>query len=322
MGCVNFLDWLRFLYGGVITAGEEAVKLFCLIVVTSSVAFANSYDQSSWERWKKDTYSSYQSDPKSFLNATSLAFAGGQQRLYLKESSSLEQTRWSRTPVKGFVAVAKNLRTKGLLTRAGKKDQQVDAATKRFDWKLKNGGIAEVVYGSSSQKVWGYIYDPEQIKKFSGFRFYPFNRSAVVAGEFRPAESKPVSYRTVQGDHRQVYVVGQVSFTLHGKSFRLPAYNWQPPDEKINYIALIYTDTQAGRETYGGGRELVVNLAKPPTGKTQLTLDFNRTSNFYCAHSPFWHCPTGLQKPLTVAVKAGEMLPIKKIATRVPATAR
>ena len=125
-----------------------------------------------------------------------------------------------------------------------------------------------------------------------------------------------ISYKTVQGDRRKVSKIGEVSFKYKGKSFNLSAYNWQKGDEEPNYFALIFSDTKAGKETYAGGREVVVKLPQGLPANGEVTLDFNRTTNFYCAHSPFWHCPTGLQQKMSVSVDAGEMLPLKKIAKR------
>ena len=291
------------------------MKFIALFLLFACLSSAESFDRSAWEKWKKENYKKDETSPTSFLNATSLAHARRGERLYLSAGSTRKATWWSRKPVKGFVAVVKNQNGKGHLTRAGKRDEKVSSDKKRFHWSLKNGAIAEVVYGTSSDKVWGYIYDPDQIKQFAGFRFYPFNPSAVVPGQFTSHKRKVVSYKTVQGDQRIVSLVGHVDFELHGQAFKLKAYNWQPEGEALKYIALIYADATAGKETYGGGREMVVMLPGGVKNGMELTLDFNRTTNFYCAHSPFWHCPTGLQEKINISVKAGEKLPLRKIAS-------
>lgn len=284
-----------------------------LIPLFASLVSAKVYDKSAWEAWKKETYDSHMTSTTSFLNATSLVFAKEGKRLYLAEGSSRNSTKWSKTPVGGFVAVAKNSDNQGVLTRPAKKDVVVNDKQKRYSWDLKNGAIAEVVYGTSSKKVWGYIYNPDQIKSFTGFRFYPFDPTAVVEGVYKPGPRRVVSYKTVQGDQREVADVGKVTFTLRGKPYTLTAYNWQDPGEKLKYIALIFTDLKAGSETYPGGRELAVVFDEDFKEGQPMKLDFNRTGNFYCAHSPYWHCPTGLQEKIDIEVNAGEMLPLKKI---------
>ena len=178
---------------------------------------------------------------------------------------------------------------------------------------LPNGLIAEVVFGKRVKKMWTYLYDPQQIQKFTGFRFYSFNPKAVVEGTLKKQKPRFVSYKTVQGDPTQVNQLGNVSFILHGKEFFLPAYNWQKKSENINYLAVVFSDLSGGKDTYAGGRELVIELPGGIKDGMKFQMDFNRTMNFYCAHSPFWHCPVGLQKKLPIEVKAGEMLPLKKI---------
>src|SRR5690606_35134417 len=108
-----------------------------------------------------------------------------------------------------------------------------------------------------------YVYDPRQIKKFTGFRFYSYNPSAVVEGFFKSHPPKFVSYKTVQGDPTKVQKVGTLSFVLHGEETYLNAYNWQEPNEPLKYIAVIYVDGAAGSETYAGGRELAIPIEGP-----------------------------------------------------------
>gem|GEM_PF-5757287 len=283
---------------------------------TEAVGTTNPSSRVAWQQWRAKTYDKFKKDPTSYLNAVSLNSAVPQKRLYLNPGPTRHRTSWSlgRTPQNlGYV---ENKGGYARLVRPGLAPVKIDPANKRYHWTLPNGAIAEVVYGASSGKVWTYIYDPDQIKTFTGFRFYPFDPDAVVTGVFTKTKVVPVSYKTVQGDTRKVYKVGKVTFPLRGKTHTLTAYNWQGSSEKLKYIAMIFTDLRAKTETYGGGRELAVKLKVEPKDGDKITLDFNRTGNFYCAHSPFWHCPTGLQEALPVATLAGEMNPLKKIARK------
>lgn len=289
--------------------------LFSIFLLCCQVSYAATFDKAGWESWKSKTYDKHLKTPTSYLNAVSLKFASKNKRLYLVTGRNGEPV-WQSRPSSKLLGLVKNHGDHGLLTRPGAKDQKVSLQQKRFHWTLPQGHIAEVVYGSSSGKVWSYIYDPKQIQKFSGFRFYPFDPEAVVEGVFKPSSAQSISYKTVQGDQREVFKVGQVEFQFRGRTHTLSAYNWQDPSEKLNYIALIFTDLKAGSETYGGGRELAVEFEKVPGPGEKITLDFNRTGNFYCAHSPFWHCPTGLQQKLKVASRAGEMNPLRKISRK------
>jgi len=268
-----------------------------------------------WQDWKKETFEKPLNSPTSFLNAFSLEQSLSGKSLYLVLDKKKRGTRWVKTEPKKFYAQAEHLGASIRIQVYGKTIGYVknEPDKRRKTLKLPNGAVAEVVFGKRNQKMWGYLYDPDQIKKFSGFQFFPYNEGAVVKGIFKAQKPRFVSYKTVQGDPTKVRQLGNVSFIIHGKEFYLPAYNWQKPGKRITYVALVFTDNTKGVETYGGGRELVIDLPNGIEETLELSIDFNQTLNFYCAHSPFWHCPVGLQKHIDVKVNAGEKLPKTKI---------
>ncbi len=274
-----------------------------------------SPEQQNWLRWKQKTLNKALTSPTSFLNAYALEQAQPGQSLYLELAENKKSSQWRKQKPKVVYAVAEHLgggiriQVKG--STLGYLQNKPKARRKNF--KLPNGDVAEVVFGRRNKKLWGYLYDPKQIESFTGFRFYDYNPAAVVKGQFKKQKPRFVSYKTVQGDPTKVHQVGNVSFSINNKDYFLPAYNWQKPGESKDYVALIFTDETKGSETYAGGRELVIDMPNGLVDSTPMVLDFNKTLNFYCAHSPFWHCPVGLQKHLEVKLKAGEMLPEKKI---------
>lgn len=278
-------------------------------------SFGDSFSKKDWDDWKKETYKRPLTSPTSFLNAYSLSQVGKGESLYLILDNSRGNTKWVQLKPKKFYMQAEHLGQKIRVKQRGKTiGYLVDQPEKRRKKvTLPNGAIAEVVFGKRSQKLWTYLYDPDQIKRFTGFRFYDFNPQAIVKGSLKVHPPRFVSYKTVQGDATEVNQVGNVSFQFSGKDFYLPAYNWQKKGEKITYVALIFSDEGAGVETYPGGRELVIETPGGIIQNQELTLDFNRSMNFFCAHTPFWHCPVGLQKNLDVKINAGELLPEKKI---------
>jgi uncharacterized protein (DUF1684 family) len=280
-----------------------------------SFVWAESFNKTDWQDWKKENYKRALTSPTSFLNAYALSQTGKGESLYLILADSRGNTKWVQKKPDKFYIHAEHLGKKIRVKKRGKTlGYLVDKPDKRRKKiTLPNGAIAEVVFGKRSQKMWAYLYDPDQIKRFSGFRFYDFNPQAVVKGSLKIHPPRFVSYKTVQGDATKVNQVGNVSFHLFGKDFFLPAYNWQKKGEKITYIALVFSDEGAGVETYPGGRELVIETPAGIHQNQEITLDFNRSMNFFCAHSPFWHCPVGLQKKLEVKVNAGELLPERKI---------
>lgn len=286
--------------------------IFNFIVTFSPVAEASSPAHQDWIQWKKQSFEKALTSPTSFLNAISLKQARAKQSLFLELGKNKSQTRWLKEEPKEFYAKVEHLGDRIRLQIQGKTMNYLRdvEGKRRKDFSLSNGLIAEVVYGKRNHKLWVYLYDPAQIKKFKGFQFYPFNEEAIVTGYFKNQEPRFVSYKTVQGDPTKVQQIGNVSFQIQGKKFYLPAYNWQKR-KPYRYVALIFTDETRGTETYGGGRELLIDIKGELKDGQELMLDFNRTVNFYCAHSPFWHCPVGLQKHLPIRLNAGERLPDK-----------
>lgn len=272
-------------------------------------------EEVAWQKWQKENYKEALSSPTSFLNAISLVQAQKGETLYLVAGASKDQTRWVHDKPKAFVAEVANIGQKIRVSIHGRTLKYLTKKKPQHSFELENGLFTKVYMGQRHQKTWAYLYDPNQIKQFTGFRFYPFNPRAITEGVFKQHRPKVVSYKTFQGDQTTVSKVGNVSFKLFGKDHYLSAYSWKKSREPMNYIVLVYYDKKAGLETYAGGRELVVNFNKPIRDGQKFTLDFNRTVNFLCAHSPLWHCPIGLQELLPVETLAGEMLPFKKIGS-------
>lgn len=70
-----------------------------------------------------------------------------------------------------------------------------------------------------------------------------------------------------------------------------------------NQYLLAFGDATSGETTYGGGRYLDVIIGK----SDQVTLDFNKAYNPYCAYLADYTCPLPpLENLLEVAIPAGE----------------
>ena len=72
----------------------------------------------------------------------------------------------------------------------------------------------------------------------------------------------------------------------HGGSFFLP-----------------FVDATSGKETYGAGRYLDIEL----THDGEIVVDFNYAYNPYCAYNEQWSCPlTPFENRVQVPIRAGE----------------
>jgi uncharacterized protein (DUF1684 family) len=148
------------------------------------------------------------------------------------------------------------------------------------------------------------LLDPEseQRRRFKGLRYFPVQQAYRVRAAFT-AYRKPrqVPVPNVLGMTEPMESPGYVTFTLHGKSYRLqPVYE----TEKREDLFFIFKDLTSGKETYGAGRFLHTPLPKNGT----VDLDFNKTYNPPCAFTAFATCPLPTkQNQLPVAIRAGEL---------------
>jgi uncharacterized protein (DUF1684 family) len=75
----------------------------------------------------------------------------------------------------------------------------------------------------------------------------------------------------------------------------------------VKSLSVFFTDELTGKETYGVGRYMDVEVNGLPT---TVKLDFNEAYNPNCARSPHYNCPVATDK-IPVALRAGEMKPPK-----------
>ena len=158
--------------------------------------------------------------------------------------------------------------------------------------------------------------EPADIAKFKHLDYFPVSAAYRVRAHFvrMPDETKfdmPTSNPQKQKRHVKY---GELHFKLHGRAWQLNVYQNEAllQDAKYkNYLFLPFTDETSGKETYGGGRYLDLEI---PAGDT-ITLDFNLAYQPNCAynHSGRWSCPIPpRENRLPVAVRAGERLAAKR----------
>jgi uncharacterized protein (DUF1684 family) len=157
--------------------------------------------------------------------------------------------------------------------------------------------------------------DEADIPNSKGPVFFPVGAAYRVTARFvrTPGEQKfdmPTSNPEKQKRHVKY---GELHFTLRGRQLVLNVYQNEAlsQQEKYkNYLFLPFTDATSGKETYGGGRYIDLQI---PSGET-VTLDFNQAYQPNCAynHSGRWSCPIPpRENRLPIAVRAGEKMPPK-----------
>lgn len=140
-------------------------------------------------------------------------------------------------------------------------------------------------------------------------RFYaPDSTYRVTATVERTPAAQPFEMPTYNGKTRPHVAYALLMFTLRSRTQHLTLYrnlNVSRLPEYRDYLFLPFKDATSGRETYGGGRYLDLRMGDIQNG--QVTLDFNKAYNPYCAFKEGYPCPIPPKtNVLSVAVEAGE----------------
>jgi len=174
--------------------------------------------------------------------------------------------------------------------------------------------------------------DPEYVKKILNERaekdsamqfevYSPFKRDTSIAFKalkyFPPDESfifKSKLYRLnppdtvvvmgTKGETRRVILEGYVNCVKDGEDHHVNVYKGFSPTGEP-YYSIWFTDKTTGKETYGVGRYLDIDIFDDP--EYVYTIDFNRTYNPYCAYTKLYTCPIPREEDyIDILIEAGE----------------
>lgn len=145
-------------------------------------------------------------------------------------------------------------------------------------------------------------------------RYFGASTSYRVEGRLeRRAVPEEAYLRTNRDGQSVMRYLGDMRFQLGGKSYSLRVYH---AGEGVGTSVFIpFRDQTSGRETYGPGRYLTLDLNE----EDLYDLDFNRAFNPYCAYTDAYEC--GLppsENDLPVAIRAGEKVWAKESNPRTP----
>ena len=151
--------------------------------------------------------------------------------------------------------------------------------------------------------------DAEQRAAFTGLKYYPVDLSyRVPAVMERSEEGQTLRIQTTTEEWRDYNHYGLLKFELQGQPYTLHVF--QPTGENVHKGArelfTPFRDRTAPRETYGAGRYLEL---RAQDNSDEYMIDFNRSSNPWCAYSPNYCCtvppPSNF---LPLEIRAGEKL--------------
>lgn len=260
-------------------------------------------DKQKWSQWRAGNDLAARDPNASFLNIRDAKYLQPSESVWLDSQASPEQIRWQD-------------RVAGMdfgLTHGG---EQADIAWFHAEHTLKPGEEIAlndrliVSVGSLYQGgMRAFIRDTQHPKlaQFEGYQFFPYNPKAKVEASYTATAVTPVLFQTVQGLTNRFFRIGLLNFDWQGEQITVPVYHGDD-QAPFDSLFLFFKDQTNGDTTYGGGREIYLELEQDlaqPLDKP-LVIDFNYTINFYCARSTFWNCPVIRDNPLNIAIDAGE----------------
>ena len=151
---------------------------------------------------------------------------------------------------------------------------------------------------------WQSPIPPEERPKSKGLRYYlldPNFRFELKLHEH--SDKKIIEIEDTKGNIRQFLRWGEFQFSAGNEKCTLQAYKGDPEEERL---FIPFRDATSGKETYGAGRYLDLDL-RDCTTNGKWILDFNEAYNPWCVYSKNYACPfVPPENWLKVPIKAGE----------------
>jgi uncharacterized protein (DUF1684 family) len=148
------------------------------------------------------------------------------------------------------------------------------------------------------------ILSSEERATFKGLKYFEYDAAYCVRAT-PTALQTPEKITLDFGSHGTLDLAkhSYIDFSVPTGNGRLYLYSrWE--DSKPQEFGIPFKDKTNGTKTYGGGRNLEVSLETDGT----ILLDFNSTSNLFCAYNESFICAQPPQENwLTFPIPAGEL---------------
>jgi uncharacterized protein len=147
----------------------------------------------------------------------------------------------------------------------------------------------------------------EGLAGFKVVDFFPINpRFRFKAKLTRTPKESPFEMPRSKGNTGTYRKYGEASFTYKGKEYKVNVYQYMKliNDKKYaKYLFLPFTDLTNGKQTYGGGRFLDLEIPD----NNEIIIDFNKAYNPLCAYgNQKYSCPIPPKENfLEIKIKAG-----------------
>jgi hypothetical protein len=147
-------------------------------------------------------------------------------------------------------------------------------------------------------------YDPRRLADFHGFPVFEDSDAYRVTARVLPGNGEVVALGTTRGLEKPYVRAVVLEFRVEATECRLTGFRAQGEEDDALFVP--YRDATSGGASYGVGRYLRVE----PRGDGTAPVDFNRSTNPWCAYSPFYNCVLPPEENLLpVAIRAGERAP-------------
>ncbi len=145
----------------------------------------------------------------------------------------------------------------------------------------------------------------EERDSFKGLSYYPVNiKYRFELKLFEHSDKESIKIEDTKGNIREFIKWGEFRFNIDNTACKLQAYK-ASPDENVLFVP--FKDLTSGKETYGAGRYLDLEMGMDTTPQGNWILDFNKAYNPWCAYSSNYACPfTPPENWLKVRIEAGE----------------
>lgn len=146
----------------------------------------------------------------------------------------------------------------------------------------------------------------KDLKTFKSLDFFPISETYFVNATLVKAKGGKVFEMKTSGNYTSKYIkYGTLNFKINGKDCKLAVYQSLElivQEKYKNHLFLPFTDLTSGKQSYGGGRYIDLEI---PKGNI-IAIDFNQAYNPYCAYNYKYSCPlVPSENDLSVEIKAG-----------------
>jgi len=147
------------------------------------------------------------------------------------------------------------------------------------------------------------LLSEEFFPRFTGLNYFPIDKQFRVLGTLtKLSEQKKTDLEMTGGGYYGFVHYGRVNFVFQGQEVELQVFEFPSQEPKATAIFLPFRDATTGKETYGGGRFMIVNIPQD----NKIVVDFNHAINPICVYDPDHACPVPpLTNRITSRVTAG-----------------